>query len=136
MGLSEILWENRALTGHVGAGPCPVLDEAARELDAYFAGELRAFKVALDLVGTEFQLAAWYVLAEIPYGATTTYGEQARRIGRPTAARAVGAANGRNPVPIVLPCHRVVGANGSLVGFGGGLELKSWLLRHETRFVH
>ena len=92
-----------------------------------------AFDVVLDLIGTEFQLTAWKALAEIPYGRTTTYTAQARRIGRPSAARAVGATNGRNPVPIVLPCHRVVGARGGLVGFGRGLERKAWLLEHEAR---
>jgi methylated-DNA-[protein]-cysteine S-methyltransferase len=109
-----------------------VLDEASRQLDAYFGGGLRRFDLPLDLQGTAFQVQAWRALADIPYGGTVSYGEQARRLGRPTAARAVGAANGRNPVPIVLPCHRVVGADRSLVGFGGGLDRKAWLLEHEA----
>ncbi len=92
-------------------------------------------RLRLDLAGTDFQLLAWRSLAEVPYGATISYGQQASRIGRPTAARAVGAANGRNPVPIVLPCHRILGANGSLVGFGGGPDRKAWLLDHEARHV-
>lgn len=112
---------------------CDLLEEAARQLHAYFAGGLRRFDLPLDLVGTDFQLAAWRALADIPYGTTLSYGEQARRLGRPRAVRAVGAANGRNPLPIVLPCHRLVGAGGSLVGFGGGLARKRLLLEHEAR---
>jgi methylated-DNA-[protein]-cysteine S-methyltransferase len=88
--------------------------------------------VSLDLVGTPFQLRAWRALADIPYGTTVSYAEQAGRIGHPTAVRAVGAANGRNPVAIVLPCHRIVGSDGSLTGFGGGLERKRHLLEHEA----
>jgi methylated-DNA-[protein]-cysteine S-methyltransferase len=106
--------------------------EAIRQLDAYFAGELETFDLALAPEGTPLQLDVWRLLAKIPYGETTSYGELARRLGRPDAARAVGAANGGNPIPIVIPCHRVVGANGSLTGFGGGLEAKRWLLRHEA----
>jgi AraC family transcriptional regulator of adaptative response / DNA-3-methyladenine glycosylase II len=111
------------------AGEHPVLTGARVQLEEYFAGERRAFDLPLDVSqGTEFQRQAWLALAEIPYGETTTYSEQARRIGRPSAVRAVGAANGRNPLPIVLPCHRVVGASGALTGFGGGLEVKRALL--------
>jgi methylated-DNA-[protein]-cysteine S-methyltransferase len=128
-GLREIHWSCDGL--HLGES-CGVLDETARQLTAYFAGTLTAFDLPLDLVGTPFQLAAWHALAEIPYGTTVSYGEQAGRIGRPAAIRAVGAANGRNPVPIVLPCHRIVGSDGSLTGFGGGLELKRFLLDHEA----
>src|SRR5690242_16840989 len=113
-------------------GSSPVLAEAARQLDAYFAGDLVRFDVPLELDGTEFQRRCWLALATIPYGQTVSYGEQARRLGLgPDAARAVGAANGRNPLPIVLPCHRVIGANGSLTGFGGGLHVKRYLLEHE-----
>jgi methylated-DNA-[protein]-cysteine S-methyltransferase len=86
-------------------------------------------------VGTEFQVAAWLALADVAFGTTASYGEQARRLGRPQAVRAVGAANGRNPLPIVLPCHRIVGADGSLVGFGGGLPRKRLLLEHEARLA-
>ena len=109
----------------------PILLEAASQLEEYFAGERRAFDLPFDLVGTPFQLRAWNGLAEIPYGTTVSYGEQARRLGVPRAVRAVGAANGANPLPIVLPCHRVIGADGSLTGYGGGLEIKRWLLAHE-----
>jgi methylated-DNA-[protein]-cysteine S-methyltransferase len=113
-------------------GSSPVLDEAARQLQAYFAGELLDFALQLDLRGTEFQRGCWLALATIPYGQTVSYGEQARRLGLgPAAARAVGAANGQNPLPIVLPCHRVIGANGSLTGFGGGLDTKRFLLELE-----
>jgi methylated-DNA-[protein]-cysteine S-methyltransferase len=113
-------------------GRSPVLDEAARQLDAYFEGELVAFDLPLELQGTDFQRQCWLALATIPYGQTVSYGEQARRLGLGSdAARAVGAANGQNPLPIVLPCHRVIGANGSLTGFGGGLETKRFLLEHE-----
>lgn len=104
------------------------LDEAARQLGEYFAEERRDFDLDLDLRGTEFQRAAWLALAEIPYGETRSYAEQAEAIGRPGAFRAVGSANGRNPLPIVLPCHRIIGADGSLTGFGGGLALKARLL--------
>ncbi len=109
----------------------PILSSAARQLSEYFAGERREFDLPLDLEGTEFQKDAWLALADVPYGETTSYGEQAQAIGRPGAFRAVGAANGRNPVPIVLPCHRIVGADGSLTGFAGGLDVKARLLALE-----
>ena len=108
------------------------LQAAVGQLAEYFAGERREFDLALDPQGTSFQLAAWRQLEEIPYGETITYGEQARRLGQASAARAVGAANGRNPLAIVVPCHRVVGADGKLVGFGGGLEAKRYLLNLEV----
>ena len=110
-----------------------VLVEAGRQLLAYFAGTLREFSLPLDLQGTEFQLRVWHALLEIPYGETRSYREIARRIGAPQAVRAVGAANGANPVAIVVPCHRVVGSNGKLVGYGGGLPLKKRLLELEGR---
>ncbi len=110
----------------------PVLRAAATQLDEYFAGTRREFDLPLDLRGTLFQNRTWSALAEIPYGATVSYAEQACRLGVPRAARAVGAANGSNPLPIVLPCHRVIGANGALTGYGGGLEVKRWLLAHEA----
>lgn len=112
-----------------------ILTATASQLDEYFAGTRHAFDLSLAPVGTEFQRAVWWSLAEIPYGTTSTYGEQARQIGRPKAVRAVGAANGRNPLSIVLPCHRIVGANGKLTGFAGGLDTKRWLLDHEARHV-
>ena len=101
------------------------------QLDAYFAGRLQIFDLPLAATGTAFQQTVWRALAAIPYGVTISYGELARRIGNPNASRAVGLANGCNPLSIVLPCHRVIGANGSLTGYGGGLERKQWLLRHE-----
>ena len=107
------------------------LREAREQLLAYFAGERREFDLPLQPVGTDFQLKVWNTLAEIPFGVTWSYGDVARRIGDPTASRAVGAANGRNPLPIVLPCHRVIGSDGSLTGFGGGLPIKRFLLDHE-----
>ena len=112
-----------------------VAREAVRQLQEYFIGRQRVFSVALDLVGTDFQVNAWQALANIPYGATATYAQQATAIGRPRAVRAVGGANRVNPVPIVLPCHRVIGADGSLTGFAGGLETKKWLLDHERSMV-
>jgi len=106
--------------------------EARDQLESYFAGELRVFELLLRPAGTAFQRLAWDELLRIPFGVSISYAEQARRIGRPGAARAVGAANGRNPIAIVVPCHRVIGANGSLTGYGGGIALKEWLLRHEA----
>ena len=106
---------------------------AAREqLDAYFAGELAEFDLPLAPEGTEFQRRVWDALRRIPYGKTVSYAELARMIGKSEAVRAVGAANGRNPISIIIPCHRVIGADGSLVGYGGGLERKRWLLQHEA----
>lgn len=113
--------------------PTGVLADAVRQLDEYFAGIRTEFVVPIDVDGTDFQRDAWSVLTHIPHGETISYGEQATRMGRPTAVRAVGAANGRNPVPVIVPCHRVIGANGSLTGFAGGLEVKTWLLEHERR---
>lgn len=114
-----------------GGGAARLLAEAMRQLQAYFAGRLREFDLPLAPRGTPFQLRTWRSLQEIPYGTTISYGELARRIDRPTAARAVGAANGCNPIPIVVPCHRVIGSDGSLTGYGGGLEIKRKLLQLE-----
>ncbi len=105
--------------------------EALRQLDAYFAGTLREFDLELAPSGTPFQLEVWRALRAIPYGATRSYLDVAKAIGRPSACRAVGAANGRNPLPIVVPCHRVIGAGGDLTGFGGGLDVKRKLLELE-----
>ena len=113
--------------------PHAVLDQARAELEAYFAGARTSFTVPLAAGGTPFQREVWDALLTIPYAETWSYGQLARAIGRPAAARAVGAANGRNPLPIIVPCHRVIGASGALVGFGGGLPTKQWLLAHETR---
>jgi methylated-DNA-[protein]-cysteine S-methyltransferase len=112
-------------------GDHPLIDLARRQLDEYFAGARRTFDLPLAPEGTDFQRTVWLALAEIPYGQTTSYSELAARLDRPRAVRAVGAANGRNPLPIVLPCHRVIGADGSLTGFGGGLPMKRFLLELE-----
>ncbi|HLY19283.1 MAG TPA: methylated-DNA--[protein]-cysteine S-methyltransferase [Bryobacteraceae bacterium] len=118
---------------------CPsnaLLRHAVAELRAYFAGELREFGLPLDMQGTEFQKSVWTELLKIPYGETRSYSQVAAAIRAPKAVRAVGAANGRNPIPIVVPCHRVIGADGSLTGFGGGLPLKRFLLDLEARRSH
>lgn len=107
------------------------LQQAVDELKRYFAGERLQFSCPLDLQGTPFQVRIWQELYRIPYGETRSYGEIARMIGRPTASRAVGAANGANPIAIIVPCHRVIGGNGKLTGYGGGLPTKSWLLSLE-----
>lgn len=109
------------------------LAQAHKQLAAYFAGELREFDLVLAAEGTAFQHRVWAALREIAYGATASYGEIARRIGQPSASRAVGLANGSNPIPIIVPCHRVIGANGSMTGFGGGIPRKRWLLAHEAQ---
>ena len=106
---------------------------AARQLDAYFAGQLTEFDLPLALAGTDFQRMVWAGLREVPYGQTVSYGELAHRIGRPAASRAVGLANGKNPVAIVVPCHRVIGSDGSMTGYGGGLDRKRFLLALEQR---
>jgi len=107
--------------------------EVIRQLEAYFAGRLQEFDLSLVLDGTEFQQLVWRNLQKIPYGETTSYGQLAKRIGKPEASRAVGLANGSNPIPIIIPCHRVIGSNGDLTGFGGGLPLKKKLLALESR---
>ena len=109
----------------------PVLVEVGRQLNEYFAGTRRSFDLPLEPSGTDFQQSVWKVLRGIPFGQTISYGEQARRLGDAKKARAVGSANGRNPLPIVVPCHRVIGTNGSLTGFAGGMDAKKWLLTHE-----
>ncbi len=109
----------------------PLLCEAVRQLRAYFAGELKEFRLPLEMAGTDFQKRVWASLLEIPYGETRSYSQIAQAIGAPMAVRAVGAANGENPIAIVVPCHRVIGANGKLTGYGGGLDLKRRLLDME-----
>ncbi|MGB6161051.1 MAG: methylated-DNA--[protein]-cysteine S-methyltransferase [Pseudonocardiaceae bacterium] len=112
--------------------PCPTtFTEVIRQLAEYFAGHRTEFDLPIALIGTPFQRTVWAALREIPYGETTTYGQLADRIGRPSATRAVGLANGRNPICIIVPCHRVVGATGDLTGYGGGLERKRHLLDFE-----
>lgn len=112
------------------------LEQAHRQLDEYFAGKRRTFDLALNPHGTPFQLAVWMQLRGIAYGTTISYGELARRLGNPAASRAVGAANGRNPLSIIVPCHRVIGASGTLTGYGGGLPTKQFLLELEQRTLH
>ena len=135
LGPFELIASDAGLTrarfaGHAAPAPEPdgPLADAAAQLEAYFAGDLQAFDVALDLGGTPFQRAVWDALRAIPYGETTTYRELAAQLGRPAAVRAVGAAVGRTPVPVVVPCHRVLGSDGSLTGYVGGLERKRALL--------
>jgi len=134
-GLRAVLWaderEGRVRLPHVEPGRHEVLDATAAQLGAYFAEGSVGFDLPLDLVGTEFQVETWTALAGIAPGRTITYAEMAVRLGRRRATRAVGGAIGRNPVSIVLPCHRVIGASGSLTGFAGGIEAKRWLLTHE-----
>jgi methylated-DNA-[protein]-cysteine S-methyltransferase len=140
VGTLKIQGDDRSITGIwlnakgvVTPGrPSGVLAELERQLDAYFAGSLKTFDLPLDPKGTPFQLEVWAALREIEYGTTCSYSDIAKKIGRADAVRAVGAANGQNPIPIVIPCHRVIGASGALTGFGGGLEMKRWLLAHES----
>lgn len=139
-GLAAILWENdvpdRVRLGAMAEDAAhPVLVEAAKQIGEYFAGTRTAFDVPLDFRGTEFQKSVWAALLTIPFGETRSYGEIARAVGRPTAFRAVGAANGKNPISIIAPCHRVIGTNGTLTGFAGGLEAKALLLVLEGRPV-
>jgi len=113
----------------------PILVLAQQQLQEYFSGSRHDFTVPLSMNGTEFQLAAWLALQTIPYGKTVSYKAIAEQIGRPKAMRAVGMANNRNPIAIIVPCHRVIGANGQLVGYGGGLDMKQWLLEHEKSYL-
>ena len=135
-GLAGILWENDdpkrvPLGAMVEDGDHPVLAEARRQLEGYFAGERDRFDVPLDFQGTDFQKRVWAALLTIPFGETRSYGEIAHQLGNAGASRAVGAANGRNPISIIAPCHRVVGSTGKLTGFAGGLEAKAFLLELE-----
>ena len=139
-GLRAILWgvEDIARIASIDGedlieGSTPILDMAVVQLEEYFAGTRREFDLPLDPVGTPFQQSAWTVLRTIPYGRTISYGQQAKQLGDPNKARAVGAANGKNPLSIVVPCHRVIGSGGQLTGFAAGLEVKSWLLDHERQ---
>lgn len=137
VGVRAVLWEvdDDRIAGldavPIDAADDPIARRAVDQLGEYFAGERTEFDLPLDPIGTEFQVAAWRALGEIPYGETRTYRQQAAGIGRPAAVRAIGAANGSNPLSIVVPCHRVVGADGSLTGFAGGLDAKRYLLSHE-----
>ncbi len=139
-GLRAILWgaEDAARIASIDEaevveGPNAVLDQAVSQLEEYFDGTRREFDLPLDPQGTPFQQSVWMVLRTIPYGRTISYGQQAGQLGDPNKARAVGAANGKNPLSIVVPCHRVIGAGGQLTGFAAGLDVKSWLLDHERQ---
>ncbi len=114
----------------------PLLAECARQLEAYFAGTLRSFDLPLNVTGTAFRTKVWNALRTIPYGETRSYGQLAAMIGAPAASRAVGGANHHNPICIIVPCHRVIGADGSLTGYGAGLDMKQWLLEHERKHRH
>lgn len=131
-GLAAILWENDDPTQVPLMEDHPILLAAESQLREYFAGRRKVFDVMLDFVGTAFQRRVWAALLTIPYGETRSYIQVARQIGRPDAVRAVGAANGCNPIPIIVPCHRVIGANGRLVGFAAGLGIKARLLELEA----
>jgi methylated-DNA-[protein]-cysteine S-methyltransferase len=139
-GLRAILWGAEDI-GRIASideadlieGSTPMLDRAVTQLEEYFAGTRREFDLPLDPPGTPFQQSAWMVLRTIPYGKTISYGQQALQLGDPNKARAVGAANGKNPLSIVVPCHRVIGSTGHLTGFAAGLDIKSWLLDHERQ---
>ena len=139
-GLRAILWgaEDVARIASIDEaelieGSNAVLDQAVTQLEEYFAGTRREFDLPLDPQGTPFQHSVWMVLRTIPYGRTISYGQQAGQLGDPNKARAVGAANGKNPLSIVVPCHRVIGSGGQLTGFAAGLDVKSWLLDHERQ---
>ena len=132
-GLVAILWENDSprrvrLDELVADEQHPVLVETERQLGQYFAGKRKTFSIALDMRGTRFQKDVWEALLAIPFGETRSYGQLAKQLGNPRASRAVGAANGRNPVSIIVPCHRVIGSSGKLTGFAGGLDAKAHLL--------
>ena len=111
------------------------LDMAARQLEEYFSGSRREFDIPMDMGGTDFQKKCWQALMEIPYGETRSYSDIAMQVGSPKGVRAVGMANHVNPIPIIVPCHRVVGKNGSLTGYAGGLDMKTWLIEHEKRHI-
>ncbi len=137
-GLAAILWENDRpsrvrLNLDAEENGHPVLVDAERQLEEYFEGRRKQFALKLDLSGTAFQRKVWDALLTIPFGETRSYGEIAKQVGNPRAVRAVGAANGRNPVSIVAPCHRVIGATGALTGFAGGLDVKAQLLAFERK---
>lgn len=132
-GICRINFENENCDLHgYEEGADLYIEECLHQLDLYFKKELKEFDLKLDINGTEFQKSVWNELLKIPYGEVKTYGQIAKAIGKPNAARAVGQALNKNPIPIVIPCHRVIGADGSLTGFGGGIEVKKFLLRHEV----
>jgi methylated-DNA-[protein]-cysteine S-methyltransferase len=134
--LIAVLWENNSpkrvnLSGHLIDHETSILTETKKQLDAYFEGKRKNFDLPLHIKGTDFQVKIWKALTGIPFGQTRTYGQLAKEINQESASRAVGAANGRNPISIIIPCHRVIGTNGKLTGFAGGLEAKQYLLKLE-----
>lgn len=140
LGMLRLCADDRALLaldfvkqGGSASGPSPLLDEACRQLEGYFAGQRREFNLPLAPRGTPFQQRVWQLLQRIPFGETRSYRELALQLHKPGAMRAVGGANHHNPLPLFIPCHRVIGADGRLVGYAGGLKLKAWLLAHEAR---
>ena len=139
-GVRALLWEaeraDRVRVGDAVAVSDELIEETGRQLAEYFGGSLTIFDLPLDPVGTEFQQRAWKALRDIPYGETVSYGAQARRLGDVGLARAVGAANGRNPISIIVPCHRVIGSTGALTGFAAGIDTKRFLLDHERHVAH
>jgi methylated-DNA-[protein]-cysteine S-methyltransferase len=131
-GVSEIYFSDGPVRAVFGENP--IVGVCVEQLDAYFRGVRKAFSVPLDLRGSEFRMKTWRALLQIPYGETSTYGRIATAIGSPKAVRAVGGANHNNPVSVIVPCHRVIGSDGGLTGYGGGLHRKQWLLEHEARY--
>lgn len=136
-GLRAVLWPNErdgrvTFDETIVDGEHSVLLDCAQQIVEYTNGERDTFDVPLDVVGTEFQRAVWRGLQQIPFGSTRSYGDLAQQLDRPGAARAIGSATGRNPISIIIPCHRLVGSTGSLTGFAGGLDAKRWLLEHES----
>lgn len=137
LGTIKLTAEENAVTGlyfcelHQPETIPPLLANAAQQIKSYFAGQLKVFHIPLKLYGTPFQRSVWQLLMDIPYGTTTTYGQLSDKLGMKNGARAVGLANGANPVSIIVPCHRVIGGNGKLTGYAGGLWRKEWLLKHE-----
>jgi methylated-DNA-[protein]-cysteine S-methyltransferase len=136
--LIAVLWENEKpnrtrVREHVAARKHPVLDEAEKQIREYFSGERKTFSLKLEFQGTEFQKTVWRALQKIPFGSTASYSQLAKTIGSPKACRAVGSANGRNPLSIIVPCHRVIGKNGDLAGFAGGLDSKAFLVDLESK---
>jgi methylated-DNA-[protein]-cysteine S-methyltransferase len=130
-GVSEIYFSDEPISAVFGKNP--IVEACVAQIDEYFTCGRKAFSVPLDLHGTEFRMKAWRALLQIPYGETSTYGRIAAAIGSPKAVRAVGGANHNHPVSIIVPCHRVIGSDGRLTGYGGGLHRKQWLLEHEAR---
>jgi methylated-DNA-[protein]-cysteine S-methyltransferase len=139
--IHRVLWESEMkspdgkilLKKHKRDPQNSILKNTVKQLKEYFAGKRQQFELPISFQGTDFQIQAWQALCDIPYGETISYGEQAQRLGDKNKARAVGLANGMNPISIIVPCHRVIGSNGKLTGFGGGLSCKAWLLEHERR---